>query len=234
MFKSISNQISRRRTYTKDFSNILNKIGGSIYILICTHFLWLVSVMGGLIIFGMLPANKTMFQVEKALRQAKSTGSSERFPIFQFWWDHIIVNFKSLWLLSWLMSLVQLSLTISWIWLSQTQGIVTFGLFYVSIFLWFIWAIMSITFAYFMATYPDKSTLELFRNALCYPLVFLLEFVIGLTLIVVALSLVWNLVPGVIIFVGISATLFAFGAFLEILQSGYVLKKLFTNWRRIE
>lgn len=234
MFKSISKQMNRRQTYTKNFPAIINKIGVSIYILVCTHFLWTVSVMAGGIIFGILPANKTIYQVQKELSDSKTTNSGERFPIFQFWWSRIKINLKELWFVSWMISLVQLILTASWIWLSQTQGIITIGLFYLSIFLWLIWAIVSITFAYFMAAYPNISKSELFKNAFCYPLVFLLEYIICMTIITVSMTLVWNTIPVLVVFLGISASLLAFGVFLEIIQSGYVLKKLFSNWRRIE
>ncbi|MHA7117757.1 DUF624 domain-containing protein [Aerococcus viridans] len=234
MFKSISKQMNRRQTYTKNFPAIINKIGVSIYILVCTHFLWTVSVMAGGVIFGILPANKTIYQVQKELSDSKTTNSGERFPIFQFWWSRIKINLKELWFVSWMISLVQLILTASWIWLSQTQGIITIGLFYLSIFLWLIWAIVSITFAYFMAAYPNISKSELFKNAFCYPLVFLLEYIICMTIITVSMTLVWNTIPGLVVFLGISASLLAFGVFLEIIQSGYVLKKLFSNWRRIE
>src|SRR5699024_6016087 len=174
-------------------------------------FLWTVSVMAGGIIFGILPANKTIYQVQKELSDSKTTNSGERFPIFQFWWSRIKINLKELWFVSWIISLVQLILTASWIWLSQTQGIITIGLFYLSIFLWLIWAIVSITFAYFIVAYPNISKSELFKNAFCYPLVFLLEYIICMTIITVSMTLVWNTIPGLVVFLGISASLLAFG-----------------------
>lgn len=234
MFKFVSNQFDRKQVYRKTIPNVFNKVGSVLYILICAQFLWLVSVMAGLIIFGIVPANKTMFQVKQEIKCLKSTDSIGRFPIFQFWWKHIIINLKELWLISWLVSLVQIILTISWIWLSQTQGMITLGLFYFSIFLWFIWAIISLNFTFFIAVYTDMSKKELFRNAYCFPLVLLPEYIIGLTIITVAMNIVWTIVPGLVVFIGLSIFLFAFGIFLEFLQSGYRLKKLFTDWRRIE
>lgn len=209
----------------------LNTLFNWVYMIMATNALWVLGVILGLGFFSILPSTITVIDI---YQQFSHPRKRDRLKIWLFWKEHFFSHLKKYWGLSTLFSLLFVVLFINYGFFNITAGLLSYLLFYITIFLIFIFFLIWLWFSYIRSYYAEISIKETLINAVAYTMTHLIEMLIMVVLLIAALLLIWEITPGLIIFTGIGAA-FAFIHYVfTLIQNGTNLRELSKNmWERM-
>lgn len=200
-----------------------------VYLVLMTHFLWVAGLILGLGFFGLVPTTITSYEM---IKEASDERTRSRLKVFRFWWTNIKKNMKSYYQTSGLFSLYGLILLTNHSFLNRQTSFVTYILFYLTIFLFILGAIVLLWFSFIAAEYPKLSKKEILQNAIAFSLSRAVELLIFFTLLISVYLLIWSGTPGLIIFTGFGILPTAsYWVFMK-LHDGYGIHQLFKGWRQ--
>lgn len=209
----------------------LNTLFNWVYVIMATNALWVLGMIIGLGIFSIIPSTITIFDINKEFDHPRKR---DRLKIWQFWKEHFFSHLKKYWGISVLFTILFIIMFVNYMYLSIASGILSYFLFYITVFLIFIFFLVGLWFNYIRSYYPDISIKETLMNSIAYTVTHLIEMLIMVVLIVAAFLLIWELTPGLIVFTGIGGALAFIHYVFTLIQKGTNLRELTKDmWERM-
>lgn len=174
--------------------------------IVITTLFWMAGTVLGGIVFGIVPATVTAFHLIIKMRIDLQRAQMK---MFRDWWQAYRVNFKQYWRASFISSFIAFILVVNYLFLNMQTSYITYVAFYVTILFFVVGFFVLMWFCFLSARYPEKKTHERVRNAVAYPLSFMLEMIIITVLSIAAMLAIWAVTPGLVIFTGAGTWLFA-------------------------
>lgn len=211
-------------------SKLQTALGWVFGAVMATLFL-LLGVIGGVGVFGLVPAMVTVFQFIQKLHQDMQRAQVK---VMSHWWRAYQLNLKKYWRVSLAFSLGGFVLTVNYLFLNMQTSYWTYIAFYLTLLLLMLGFFVLLWFSFLTSLYPDKSGKELLQNAVAYPLAFALEMLIMGVLSIAVLLLVWAVSPGLVVFAGAGTCLAAWHWTFKKLHDTNGRYRLKQYWYRAE
>lgn len=172
---------------------------------IMTTLFWVTGVVLGGVVFGIVPATVTAFDLIARMRVDLQRAQMR---MFCDWWQAYRVHFKQYWRESFIVSLIVFILAVNYLFLNLQTSYLTYVAFYLTILFFVVGFFVFMWFCFLSARYPEKTLHERVRNAIAYPLAFMLEMIIITVFSIAAILAIWAVTPGLVIFTGVGIWLF--------------------------
>lgn len=202
-----------------------------IYILVATNALWLLGLILGIGIFSLIPTTITVFQLFNEMRTERSR---YRLRVWRLWKQRFKTNLKTYWKSSLVFIVLFAILFVNYVFLGTATGLLTYGLFYITIFLILLVFFIFLWFSFILAQIEELNMKEVIKNAISYPVVHFIEMIILIVFIIAIILLIWSWLPGIIVFIGISGVLAILHWIFTFIFEGHNLRALFKfTWEKI-
>lgn len=209
----------------------LNKLFNWVYVIMGTNALWVLGFVLGLGVFAIVPSTITIIDI---YQQFSHPRKRDRLKMWRFWKEHFFKYLKKYWFTSFLFSLLFFVLFINYGYLNMASGLLSYLLFYITIFLVFIFFFVWLWFCYIRSYFTEVSIKETLVNAIAYTVSHFFEMLILFVLLVAAVLLIWEITPGLVVFTGIGGSFAAIHTVFTLIQNGTNLRTLTKGmWDRI-
>lgn len=192
---------------------------------------WVVGVVLGGGLFGLVPSTVTVFQFIQKMRMDSQRA---QLKLFATWWNQYITNLKKYGVISGLFSSLGIVLTANYMFLNTQTNYMTYLAFYLTIVMLVLVFFVFLWFSFLSSYYPEKSIKEIGRNAVAYPLAFALEMLVLMVLSVAVFILVWAVTPGLVVFTGVGSCLVGWHWAFKKLHDTDGRYRLKQYWYRVE
>lgn len=199
-----------------------------IYAIASINILWFLGLLLGLGIFSHVTSTVVAFQLVNQMHHARTR---DRLRIWKSWWSLFKEQYLEYLIPSLLFSLLFFVLIVNYLYFQGSSGLLGLVLFYLMIFIFLLSLFIYIWFCGLRSYYPENSKKEIFRNAVAYTMVYLLETVLYAALVFVYAMIVWQINLGLLVFTGIGVALSAASYMIHQILEGKSLKDLF-KWRK--
>lgn len=197
-----------------------------IYLTVCIHGLWVIGFLLGLGVFSLLPTTVTAFDL---VREATDQYRGARLQGITYWWKQFKKNFKKYFVVSFVYHIILFVLAMNYSFLSRQSSMLTYFLFYLTIFLILLAMIVVFWFGFIASKYPHLSTKEIIQNAIAFTISRLVEMIIHFTLLIGLHLIIWNISPGLNVFTAMGIIVIAtYFVFMKI-HDGIGLHRLFNS-----